>query len=127
MLTIRHRGTDFKTAYRGPVWGEQRQRVKDLRDLVQSHGGRLSIVTYPFFDALGPNYEYQFVHDQLGQCWRDLGVPHLELLTVYRGVPPQQLMVNRFDAHPNERAHALAAAALEPFLQQQLATQPDRH
>jgi hypothetical protein len=114
-------------AYRGPVWQEQRQRLKDLRDLVQSHGGRLSVVTFPFFDALGPNYEYQFVHDELDQCWRDLGVPHLDLLAVYRGLPPRQLVVNRFDAHPNERAHALAAAALEPFLQQQLATQPDRH
>ena len=112
------------TAYRGPAWQQQQQRLKELRDLVQSHGGRLSVVTFPFFEALGPNYEYQFVHDQLNQCWRDLGVPHLDLLTVYRGLPPRQLMVNRFDAHPNERAHALATAALDPFLQQQMAATP---
>jgi hypothetical protein len=114
-------------AYRGPAWHEQQRRLKQLRDLVQSHGGRLAVVTFPFLQALGDKYEYRFVHDQLDQCWRDLGVPHLDLLTVYRGLPPRQLMVNRFDAHPNERAHALAAAALEKFLQQQLAAKPDRH
>ena len=111
-------------AYRGPVWGQQQQRLKELRDLVQSHGGRLSVVTFPFFQALGPNYEYQFVHVELDQCWRELGVPHLDLLSVYKGLPAKQLMVNRFDAHPNEYAHALAAATLDKFLQQQLAAKP---
>ena len=113
-------------AYRGPVWQQHKQRLKELRDLVQSHGGRLSVVTFPFFQALGPTYEYQFVHDQLDQCWRELGVPHLDLLTVYRGLPPRQLMVNHFDAHPNERAHALATAAIDIFLQHQLAAAPDK-
>jgi lysophospholipase L1-like esterase len=113
-------------AYRGPAWQQQQQRLKELRDLVQSHGGHLCVVTFPFFQALGPNYEYQFVHDELDQCWRELRVPHLDLLPVYKGLPPKKLMVNRFDSHPNEYAHALAAAAIDKFLQEQLAARPDR-
>ena len=44
-------------AHRGPAWPQQRQRLKELRDLVQSHGGHFSVVTFPFFQSLGPNYE----------------------------------------------------------------------
>ena len=114
-------------AYRSPVWPQQQQRLKEFRDLVQSHGGRLSVVTFPFFQTLGPNYEYQFVHDELDQWWRELRVPHLDLLTVYRGLPPKKLVVNRFDAHPNEYAHALAADAIGRFLQELVAAAPERH
>ena len=111
-------------AYRGPAWQQQQERLKEMRDLVESHGGRLAVVTFPFLQALGPKYEYQFVHDQLDKCWRVLGVPHLDLLTVYGRLPPRELVVNRFDSHPNEHAHALAATAIDKFLQAQLAQRP---
>ena len=79
------------------------------------------MVTFPFFQGLGPQYAYQTMHDQLNQCWRALGVPHLDLLTVYRSLPPGKLIVNRYDQHPNEYAQALAADAIGKFLQEQLA------
>lgn len=112
--------------YQGGHWEQQQQRLKTFRDLVQSHGGRLAVVTFPFFQALGPHYEYQSMHDKLNQCWRDLNIPHLDLLPLYRNLPPGKLTVNRFDPHPNEVAHALAAKAIEKFLQDQMAAAPDR-
>jgi hypothetical protein len=107
-------------AYRGPLWQKQQLRLKAFRDLVQTHGGRLCVVTFPFMHALGPNYEYRFIHQELDELWRSLKVPHLDLLPVYQDLPPRKLTVNRFDAHPNERAHALAAAAIDEFLTRQL-------
>jgi hypothetical protein len=105
-----------RDAYRGPLWEQQKQRLKNLRDLVQSHGGRLSVVTFPFLHALGPGYPWQFVHDELGQFWRKLEVPHLDLLPSFTNFPPARLTVNRFDAHPNEFAHHLAAEQIGRFL-----------
>lgn len=105
-----------RDAYRGPLWEQQKQRLKILRDLVRSQGGRLSVVTFPFLHALGPAYPWQFVHDELGQLWRDLNVPHLDLLPVFANLPPTRLTVNRFDAHPNELAHRLAAEEIDRFL-----------
>lgn len=105
-----------REAYRGPIWQKQKERLRAFRDLVESHGGHLSVVTFPFLHALGPNYEYRFVHGQLDQCWRELNVPHLDLLTIYKDLPPKQITVNNFDAHPNEYANRLAAEALEEFL-----------
>ena len=107
-------------AYRGPLWQQQQLRLKAFRDLVLTHGGRLCVVTFPFMHALGPNYEYRFIHQELDQLWRSLDVPHLDLLPVYQDLPTRKLTVNRFDAHPNERAHALAAAAIDEFLTRQL-------
>jgi hypothetical protein len=107
-----------RCGYQGQLWEQQKQRLKAFRDSVQSHGGHLSVVTFPFFQALGPNYEYQFVHDELNQAWRELEVPHLDLLPVYQGIPANRLVVNRFDPHPNEYANKLAAEAIDKFLRQ---------
>jgi hypothetical protein len=103
-------------AYQGSVWDRQQQRLAEFRDLIQAHGGHLAVVTFPLLQSLGPTYEYQFIHDELNQLWRKLEVPHLDLLPIYAGLPPSQLMVNRYDAHPNERANQLAAEAIAKWL-----------
>jgi len=105
-----------REAYRSEKWEEQKQRLLALRDVVARRGGKLSVVTFPFLHALGPNYEYQFVHDQLNEFWREAGVPHLDLLPVFKDYPPARLTVNPFDAHPNEFANELAAKAIDKFL-----------
>jgi hypothetical protein len=115
-----------RDAYTGPLWEEQKQRLKAFRDLVQANGGRLSVVTFPFLHALAPGqpYEHQFIHEELDQLWRDLGVPHLDLLPVYRNYTSRQLTVNRYDAHPNEFASQLAAEAIGGFLSPRISTPP---
>jgi len=105
-----------REAYRGSPWGQQQERLKAFRDLVHAHGGRLAVVTFPFLHALGPNYEFRAIHDKLDRFWLDLGVPQLDLLPVYKGMPSRQVTVNRYDAHPNERANKLAAEAIDKWL-----------
>jgi len=117
-----------RAAYQdGPRWEQQKQRLTAFRNLVVSHGGRLAVVTFPFFHALGPDYPYEFVHRKLDQFWRDRSVPHLDLLSVYRDVPRERLIVNRYDAHPNEYANALAAPVIEKFLIEHLSTARGQH
>jgi hypothetical protein len=105
-----------REAYSGPLWEQQAERLEAFRDLVQAHGGHLAVVTFPFLHALGLNYEYRFVHDELDRFWRQVGVPHLDLLPVFEGLPPSRVTVNRFDAHPIEYANKLAAAAIDKWL-----------
>ena len=109
-------------AYSGALWEQQKERLKSFRDLIEAHGGHLAVVTFPFLHALGPNYEYRFIHDKLDRLWLELGVPQLNLLSVYEGLPSSQLTVNRYDAHPNERANKLAAEAIDKWLQELNAT-----
>lgn len=107
-------------AYRGPLWQKQQARLAAIRDLVQESGGHFYVVTFPFFSTLGPGYKYRSVHEQLDQFWTSLNVPHLDLLPVYENIPAKQLTVNSFDAHPNEYADSLAAAAIDKFLTRQI-------
>jgi len=105
-----------KDGYRGKYWEKQQARLNELRDFVQSHGGHLTVVTFPFLNALGPKYDYGFVHDELNQLWSNLHVPHLDLLPVYAGHHSSELTVNAHDAHPNELADKLAAEAIDRVL-----------
>jgi hypothetical protein len=107
-----------REAYSGALWEQQTERLKAFRDLVRAYGGHLAVVTFPILHALRPNYEYRFIHDKLDRLWQELGVPHLDLLSVYEGLPSSRLTANRFDAHPNERANKLAAEAIDKWLQQ---------
>ena len=105
-----------EAGYRGDMWRLQQERLKTIRDLVSAHGGRLSVVTFPFLHAVGPRYSFGFAHEQLKRCWDELRVPHLDLLPLFQDLPPRRITVNALDAHPNEHAHALAATEIEKFL-----------
>jgi hypothetical protein len=116
---------DFvRSGYRGFLWERQKSRLRSFRDLVESHGGHLLVVTFPFFQTLGDNYPYQAIHDELDQFWREEHIPSLDLLPVYRNLPTGKLIVNRFDPHPNEYAHSLAAEAIDKFLQPHMTNSP---
>ena len=108
-------------SYEGPIWDEQRARLRLLRDVVAAAGGRLAIVTFPFLHDLGTDYPHRDVHRRLDALWRELGVPHLDLLATLEPYGRSELVVNRYDPHPNERANELAAQALLPFLRELLA------
>jgi hypothetical protein len=110
--------SQVRTAYEGPTWMKQRERLLEVRRAVEANGGHLSVVTFPFLHALGPDYAFRDAHAMLGQFWSEQGVPQLDLLATFQGIPPGELVVNRFDAHPNEHAHQLAAEAIARFLQQ---------
>ena len=106
--------------YEGTVWELQKQRLKFLRDTVHSRGGQLLVVTFPFLHALGQDYEYRSIHRRLNEHWRELDVPHLDLLSVYESSHPDEVVVNSHDAHPNEWAHKMAAEAIAVFLEKYL-------
>jgi hypothetical protein len=110
--------------YQGELWKKQTQRLQALRDLVESHGARFAVVTFPFVHAVGPNYPFRSAHDRLNEIWAVLKVPHLDLLPVYSNLPPASITVNRYDPHPNELANRLAAEKVDPFLREQMKDYP---
>jgi len=106
--------------YRGQIWEQEMKQLRELRDLIRSNGGNLMVVTFPFVNAVGPNYPFAAIHQQLNEFWKAERVPHLDLLSVYKNEAGEKLTVNRFDAHPNEYAHQLATDAIEKFVAQNL-------
>ncbi|PWU09746.1 MAG: hypothetical protein C5B50_26810 [Verrucomicrobia bacterium] len=109
----------YLKCYQSPLWEQHTNDLTTLRNFVQSTGARLMVVTFPFINApLDQTYQFRFAHQKLAEFWRQIGVPHLDLLPIYEKFSPQQLRVNRFDAHPNEFAHQLAANAIQKFLRE---------
>jgi hypothetical protein len=109
-----------KQAYFGDPWTRQAERLKSLRDSIEALRGRLIVVTFPFVHLLGPNYPYTPVHDKLNTLWEDLHVPHLDLLGAFKDLKARDLIVNRRDAHPNERANAIAADTILKFIEKSI-------
>jgi len=105
-----------RDAYEIGLWKQQRSRLVEIHRLVRAKGGQLLVVTFPFVHAIGPDYAYRDVHKKLSRFWSSIGVPHLDLLPVFDGANPDDLVVNSDDTHPNVRAHGIAADALLPFL-----------
>jgi hypothetical protein len=98
--------------YESPFWDAHQRDLLFLRAYCKQFGARLAVVTFPFLHDLGPDYAFAGVHAKLDAFWRQQGVPHLDLMATFRPYEPSELTVNRFDAHPNEYAHGLAADAI---------------
>jgi lysophospholipase L1-like esterase len=111
-------------AYRGSLWQNQERRLAAFKALVETGGGRLLAVTFPFMHELDPESEYRAVHEQLDQLWQRLGVPHLDLLPLFAEHSAGRLTVSNRDPHPNERAHRLAAEAIAAFLDREMDGSP---
>ena len=109
-----------KKAYFNKKWDEQAESLRYFKDLVESRGGRLLVVTFPLLNTLEKNQEDDAIFNRLDSLWKSLHVPHLNLTSAYTGYKSTELVVNPYDAHPNEFAHRLAANAMEKFLENEI-------
>jgi hypothetical protein len=100
-------------AYDDPtIWAAQRGQFRRIAERCRASSIRLHVVVFPFFHAWGPQYPFDGCHDRVVEAWTSLGVDVLDLREAFRGTPAADLVVGRFDAHPNERAHEIAARAV---------------
>ena len=105
---------DFvEEAYADPgVWARQQQRFESIAATCRGSSAGLDVVVFPFVGRWGPDYRFHAAHDALTAAWTALGARVVDLRTTYQGMDAEDLVVGRYDAHPNERAHALAAEAI---------------
>ena len=113
---------EVEAAYQGPLWEIEKIGLLAFGNMTQIRGGRLLVVTFPYMDV---PMRFKSAHEQLDRYWKEQGVPHLDLLATFSNLPPEKLVVNPHDAHPNEHAHALAADAIDAFLKREIADQSE--
>lgn len=101
---------------------------RDLRKL----GVEPIFVVFPFVHDLPGDYRFAAAHRKLSALAREAAVPVVDLEPLLAAEARREsLVVNRFDPHPNERAHELAARAIGDRLIEELrspsaATRRDR-
>lgn len=97
-------------------WDGLRRKLVELKSDCLTQNVDFRMVIFPFLQNLGPGYPFHDAHLRLVKFCREEHIPCLDLEPVLSRHAAETLTVNRFDAHPNERAHAIVAKALEETL-----------
>lgn len=114
----------LRDSYQEAPWNGLKHKLDELHQDCKSHQVDFRMVIFPFLHNLGPNYPFHDAHRKLREYCEAAGIPVLDLEPILTPHISEGLTVNRFDAHPNERAHAIVAEALKGDLLQDLFLKP---
>ena len=105
-----------KEYYQGEPWQRFRAALARTSKMCRNHDCRFRVVIFPFLHNLGPDYPFREIHRTIVEDCGELGIDCLDLDPALSENSDERLTVNPFDAHPNERAHEIAAAELQKWL-----------
>lgn len=101
-------------------WKRAQLDVLAIREQASRRGARVAMVVFPILYELHHAYPMRGVVQEIMTFAADHGIPAFSLLEAFMGQDGPSLWIASDDAHPNERGHALAADAMEPFVREQL-------
>ncbi|MDA1163162.1 MAG: SGNH/GDSL hydrolase family protein [Planctomycetota bacterium] len=101
-----------KEYYDGEPWQRFRGVLTRTSKTCREHDCRFRVVIFPFLHNLGTEYPFREIHRQIGKDCGELEIDYLDLDPSLSKHASERLTVNPFDAHPNERAHEIAAQAI---------------
>ncbi|MEW6074594.1 MAG: GDSL-type esterase/lipase family protein [Planctomycetota bacterium] len=99
-----------------PAWYDVRLALGQVRRLGLQRGFRTGIFIFPVLAWLDEDYPFRDVHARVAAFAGEIDTPCLDLLPVFAGRDGPALWVHPGNQHPNAAGHALAAAALHPWL-----------
>lgn len=105
-----------KEYYDGEPWERMQLKLEMMHEMCKEKDIDFRIVVFPFLHKLGPDYDFHHAHSRIVNFCNDANIPVLDLEPVLSPYADETLTVSPFDAHPNERAHALAAKAIQEKL-----------
>lgn len=100
-------------AYENPeLLSRHQQAIKQF--LAQTKKDKLPVVViiFPFMFQSLLTPKADIIYDQMLDFFQARGVTAINLKPVFRAYPASQLIASKFDTHPNELAHTLAAQEL---------------
>lgn len=102
----------LEDSYTGAPWERLTNALAALHEQCRSAGMELKIVLFPFLHNLGDSPKLTTAYQRLGAWCDSQGIDHVDLTNVLLDHKSEGLTVNPYDAHPNPRAHELAAEAI---------------
>lgn len=103
--------------YEGEPWRRMTGVLNEMKTACDRNKTRFVIVVFPFLHNLGQSDNpFESAHAAVTAYGKDVRVPVLDLREHLRSHVGEGLTLNSLDAHPNQRAHELAAEALFRFL-----------
>lgn len=77
--------------------------------LGEMYDAQLGVVIFPLVDGSRQEYLLDGAHQAIHVSLAHRGIPFVDMKESFWRYAPRELMVNRFDGHPNEKAHRLTA------------------
>ncbi|MCH7597233.1 MAG: SGNH/GDSL hydrolase family protein [Planctomycetes bacterium] len=94
------------------TWRNQQTLLGEIIRLCRNKQVTLRVVLLPFIRTSGEKFVTTQLHTTLRRFFETNGVPVVDLAPTISDVPAKKLVVNGYDAHPNEQAHELFADAI---------------
>ena len=116
MSEVRDYYASLTEFYAGEPWQRMSRMLTGLDELCGQHNAELRVVVFPFLHDSDGDYDCRAAHEIIVKFCNQSGIPVLDLADQLLPHVTEGLTVNPFDAHPNERAHALAAEAISSSL-----------
>lgn len=94
--------------------------VTKIHNIAQRRSIPMIGVIFPLFGTpLDQSYPFYSCHNKIAELLDGLKVPHLDLLSIYKGISLERLQViPGEDRHPNEIGHRMAAEAIYQYLEE---------
>lgn len=108
--------------YQNPEVLEQHiSQIKNFVSSLKQENKKFIVIIFPFAHLVGSNYSARDVHLKMGQVFKDAGADAvIDLLPDLENKKPKEITASRFDSHPNETVHKLAAEKLFEEVTKQL-------
>lgn len=111
--TVRNYHDWLADGYADPrIWSAQQERLRTMATLCRDRGIAFKVAVFPFLRTGGERFDAGRIQNQVIACLKDMAIPVVDLAPVFAAHAAERLVVSASDAHPNERAHQLAAEAI---------------
>lgn len=102
-----------------PGWQASRTALAEMAALARVHGVPLAVAIFPILVQLDQRHPYTAIYELIANTVRQVGGHPIELLPAFLGQAARPLWVGPADYHPNARAHAIMAQAVEAGLREE--------
>lgn len=90
-----------------------KEEIKNFISRLKEDNRKIVFIIFPFAHLLGPNYPAKEIHSTMTDVFKESGADVVvDLLPALIDKDPKDNIASRFDSHPNEIIHALAAEKL---------------
>lgn len=106
------RNADIEQYHKPAVYAYHKKRIDDFMQELQTTNTKTVVIVFPFLN-LFPNYPVADIHTRMDTLFKTDGANALvDMLPYLKGKQAKDLVASRYDTHPNEYVHKLAAEKL---------------
>lgn len=88
------------------------EELSEFIGKLKDENKEIIVIIFPFIELFGPNYPATEAHNKLQSYFKSQDVEVIDLLDDLKNLNWKDLVASKFDTHPNEKVHMLAAEKL---------------